>query len=80
MPITACVSSNEIPTPWNIGDIRHISTGPDCSTCPRHKCNVNNGIPINNDNIKNCIMKHAEKKIKYNIESDVTFREIHKYK
>lgn len=59
MPITACMMSKDTPTPWNIGDIRHMSTGPDSSTWPKHKCNVNSGIPIIRDNIKNCIMKLA---------------------
>lgn len=59
IPMTACVMSIETPTPWNIGDILHMSTGPDSNTCPRHKYSVNNGIPINSDSIKNCIMKLA---------------------
>lgn len=47
-----------------MGDILHMSTGPDSNTWPKHKYNVNNGIPIKNDRTKNCIIKLAEMKEK----------------
>lgn len=60
-PVSNCAMSKAIPTPWNNGEILHMSITPAPNFCPRHSCSVRNGNPKMNDKKTNCTMKLTPK-------------------
>lgn len=60
-PISACAMRSDTPTPWNNGDILHISITPAPSCCPKQSWRVNSGKPKIMDKKMNWKMKLAPK-------------------
>lgn len=60
-PINACDSNRETPTPWNRGDILHISMTPAPNCWPKQDWSVKSGSPTKIERRKNWKIKLAPK-------------------